>query len=353
MADEETNSRRAFSCPVGQITERKLSAEKLPNTRTFSVGEEEKIEEHEISDDFLEEMLIDRASGGDNLAKFQLGQFYFEREVYDKALIAFERIKNTDFQAKYQLGVMYYDGIGAKSDPEKGVRLLKEIADSTSLDAIHLVPFAQYNVGRAYYEGFGVKQSDGEAERWFISAAQNGDPGGSIKAQTVLGLFYSRPGEESFDLQKAYFWHQEATGNGSLESQGALGVMFEYGIGVRHNSESAFKCLKGAAARGNVYAQGNLAVHYFRRKLLNKAADLAKSVGEQEDVEGLAIETDCLPQYVAKGIALGCFVYARCLHHGLGVSQNRELAKDWYSRASSFDMDVVARLQDESTYGYI
>ena len=32
------------------------------------------------------------------------------------------------------------------------------------------------------------------------------------------------------------------------------------------------------------------------------------SVGEQDDVEGLALETDCLPQYVAKGIALGCFV---------------------------------------------
>lgn len=57
---------------------------------------------------------------------------------------------------------------------------------------------------------------------------------------------------------------------------GALGVMFEYGIGVRRNGEAAFKCLKEAAARGNVYAQGNLSVHYFRRKLLNKAADLAK-----------------------------------------------------------------------------
>ena len=57
---------------------------------------------------------------------------------------------------------------------------------------------------------------------------------------------------------------------------GALGVMFEYGIGVRRNGEAACKCLKEAAARGNVYAQGNLAVHYYRRKLLNKAADVAK-----------------------------------------------------------------------------
>ena len=57
---------------------------------------------------------------------------------------------------------------------------------------------------------------------------------------------------------------------------GALGVMFEYGIGVRPDRQAAFNCLKEAAARGNVYAQGNLAVLYFRRKLLNKAADVAK-----------------------------------------------------------------------------
>ena len=91
-------------------------------------------------------------------------------------------------------------------DPqEKGFQLLKEVAESTNPDAAHLIPYAQYNVGRAYYEGFGVKQSDAEAERWLLVAAQDGEPSGSIKAQTVLGLFYSRPGEDSFDLEKVSF----------------------------------------------------------------------------------------------------------------------------------------------------
>jgi len=79
------------------------------------------------------------------------------------------------------------------------------VAESTNPDAAHLIPFAQYNVGRAYYEGFGVKQSDKQAERWFLAAAQDGEPSGSIKAQTVLGMFYSRADEESFDLQKVGF----------------------------------------------------------------------------------------------------------------------------------------------------
>ena len=114
MADEEAVERRPFSCPVGPLSERKLSAEKLPNARPFSMGAVLEGGEEEISEEVLEEILIERSKNGDSLARFQLGQFYFEREVYDKALIAFERIKNADWQAKYQLGVMYYDGLGTK-----------------------------------------------------------------------------------------------------------------------------------------------------------------------------------------------------------------------------------------------
>lgn len=58
------------------------------------------------------------------------------------------------------------------------------------------------------------------------------------------------------------------------------------------------------------------------------------SVAELEDIEGIAAETDCLSNYVAKGIALGCFVYARCLHHGYGVEQDVKESKLWYSRVS-------------------
>ena len=56
---------------------------------------------------------------------------------------------------------------------------------------------------------------------------------------------------------------------------GALGVMYEYGIGVKQDADSAYVCLKEASDRGNVYAMGNLVANYYRRKLYTKAADLA------------------------------------------------------------------------------
>ena len=59
---------------------------------------------------------------------------------------------------------------------------------------------------RAYYEGFVIKQSNLEAERWFLEAARDGKPTGSIKkAQTVLGLFYSRPGVKDIEQRTAFF----------------------------------------------------------------------------------------------------------------------------------------------------
>ena len=54
--------------------------------------------------------------------------------------------------------------------------------------------------------------------RWWLRAADDGNPKASVKAQTTLGMFYSR--EESLNLKQAFFWHSEACGNGSLESQG-------------------------------------------------------------------------------------------------------------------------------------
>jgi len=56
--------------------------------------------------------------------------------------------------------------------------------------------------------------------RYWLLAADNGNLEASVKAQSTLGLFYSHP--DRLDLKKAFYWHSEACGNGSLESQGRL-----------------------------------------------------------------------------------------------------------------------------------
>ncbi|XP_059500819.1 LRP2-binding protein isoform X3 [Stegostoma tigrinum] len=237
---------------------------------------------------------------------------------------------------------MYYDGLGTKENPALGVEYMNRIINSEDPRAQHLKFAAYYNLGRASFEGFGSQQSDAEAERLWLLAADDGNPKASVKAQTILGLFYSRP--ESQDLQKAFFWHSEACGNGSLESQGVLGLLYLTGQGIRKDAQSAWNCLKEASSRGNVYAQGHLIAYFYSRKLYYNTVDLAQRVAEYDNIPQIAEETDCLPAYIAKGIAMAAFYYARCLQLGLGTQQNQVEARKYYCKAITMDRDLATDL---------
>ncbi|ESO98363.1 hypothetical protein LOTGIDRAFT_84170, partial [Lottia gigantea] len=282
----------------------------------------------------VEEVLHGKIKNGEKTAYFQLGLFYLEQEIYnDKALQCFKESKDFDNQSLYQYGVMLYDGIGCEPQTTEGMECLLKVASCKSKSVKHLLPALQYNIGRAYFQGFGVKrQSDAEAEKWWLLAADDGNPKGSVKAQSSLGMFYSR--EETLDLKKAFFWHSEACGNGSLESQGALGVMYENGIGCKKDPDSGYICLKEASDRGNVYAMGNLIAHYYRRKLFSKSGALALRVAQLngKDIPILAKETECLPAFICKGISMACFYLARSHVAGLGVNVDQEEAKKYYSK---------------------
>lgn len=39
------------------------------------------------------------------------------QERYEEAKYQFESIKDNDFQAQFQLGIIFYDGLGTKADP--------------------------------------------------------------------------------------------------------------------------------------------------------------------------------------------------------------------------------------------
>ncbi|XP_035413839.1 LRP2-binding protein [Cygnus atratus] len=251
----------------------------------------------------------------------------------------------------YQLGTMYYDGLGTNEDPEKGVEYTKKIFNSDSSKARHLKFAAAYNLGRAYYEGCGVKQSTEEAERLWLIAADHGNPKASVKAQSTLGMLYSMSVLK--DLRKSIFWHSEACGNGNLESQGVLGVMYLYGQGICQNTKAALECLRGAAERGNIYAQGHLVEYYYNRKFYSTAAAIAIRTTENDDIDMLAKMTDCLPTYIAKGVTMAAFYLARCLHLGRGVQQDQAAAKKYYSMACLLDPDVASDLELRANLGRI
>ncbi|XP_057879838.1 LRP2-binding protein isoform X5 [Melospiza georgiana] len=298
-----------------------------------------------------EESPVRSEARGDPPSPFQKGQRYYEQGLYKQALKRFEKIKDTDFQAMYQLGVMYYDGLGTKKDPEKGVEYMNKIFNSDSPEASHLKFAAAYNLGRAYYEGCGVKHSVEEAERLWLTAADNGNPKASVKAQSTLGMLYSMPILK--DMKKAFFWHSKACQNGNLESKAALGIMYLYGQGTRRNSQAALECLRKATELGNIYAQGHLVEYYYTGKFYSKAAELAKRATADDDINMLAKLNDCHPTYLAKGAAMAAFYLARCLQLGRGTEKNKQAAEKYYSKACHLDPVVASHLELAANLGRI
>ncbi|XP_055970244.1 LRP2-binding protein [Sorex fumeus] len=329
----------------------KLTSERMPNnSSSFSLSQQitEKNDHYRHADLVQKALTIlqKRILNGDAMAYFLRGQLYFEEGWYEEALEQFEEIKETNHQAIYQLGVMYYDGLGTDAEPEKGVEYMKKIFDSLCPKARHLKFAAAYNLGRAYYEGCGVKRSEEEAERLWLLAADNGNPNASVKAQGILGLYYST--KEPKELEKAFYWHSEACGNGNLESQGALGLMYFYGQGIRQDTEAALYCLREAAKRGNVYAQGNLVEYYYKMKFFTKCVAFSKRIADYDEVHDIAMiaqVTDCLQEFITRGMATASFYYARCLQLGLGIKKDEEAAQHYYSKACHLSPALTDELQ--------
>lgn len=72
-----------------------------------------------------------------------------------------------------------------------------------------------------------------------------------------------------------------------------------------------------------MYSDNNLTLNFVDR------------VAELTDITTLASETDCIPNYISKGISLACFYYARCLAGGHGITRDQDKAKLFYSKVWS------------------
>lgn len=103
--------------------------------------------------------------------------------------------------------------------------------------------------------GHGVPQSDAEAHRLLLLAAEGGDPSG----QYTLGTFLQfTPGYVS--IPDAAAWYRRAAARGHAGAQFHLGCLLEDGHGVEEDLAEAARLYRLAAEQGHPGAQTNLGV---------------------------------------------------------------------------------------------
>ena len=97
-----------------------------------------------------------------------------------------------DADAQFNLGVMYYQGLGVEQDFKEVVKWYQKAADQGDVEA-------QYNLGVMYYQGLGVEQDFKEAVKWYQKAADQGD----AIAQYDLGNVVSQRPRSGAEFQES------------------------------------------------------------------------------------------------------------------------------------------------------
>jgi TPR repeat protein len=131
---------------------------------------------------------------------------------YERAAFWFTRAAEGGIpNARYNLGVLYHQGLGVKSDLSKAIYWYQEAARVGHAEA-------QYNLGIAHIEGIGVSYDPEEAARNFESAARLG----VVEAAYNLGLIYENGLLGQSKPDEAMMWYKHAADKGSPEARAAL-----------------------------------------------------------------------------------------------------------------------------------
>jgi len=131
---------------------------------------------------------------------------------FERASLWFEEAAHNGIaNARYNLGVLYHQGIGVEQNTETAFNWYK-----TAAALGH--PEAQYNLGIAYIEGIGVQYNPQNAAIYFENAAN----GGVMEAAYNLGLIYENGLLGQTKPDTALMWYKRAADQGSPEAKAAL-----------------------------------------------------------------------------------------------------------------------------------
>lgn len=243
----------------------------------------------------------------------------------------------------YQQAAYLYDGRGCDKNTTLAIELMERVVEEANPETqTELIENALLNLGRAYWECF--PHNAKKAEDYWLRAARNGE--GLVDAMTELGEFYAHP--ENNNLNESFYWHQNAAGKGSVQSQTVIGIMYMNGQGIEKSIEKALKCLKEAAANGGISARANLAELYYKRKLFTEAFNHAKKVCELEKEEKKISATDD-----RKGLTIAAFILALCLKEGRGTPIDQSESSRLFKVAATADPIVACRLHNEMIHGLL
>lgn len=251
----------------------------------------------------------------------------------------FERQARSDLSTRFLVGSMYLEGILIPENKEKAYDFLKWAADDGYAPAIELMA-SQCRQGVCNLYGMSdmfhkIRQAESET-----------------KTVAGLGVYYQLGIGCEIDMEKALHCYEQEADLGIVDAYQSLGDMYQ----MHGRYEEAIRCYAYCVKEGSVSAAYQLGMLYQNdcgeNASLNKAiyylnfaanagmAEAKYQLGEIYFIEyGLLKRNFSLAAkaYLAaakEGHTAACERIGYCCHHGLGVSENRKEAMEWYRKAA-------------------
>ena len=126
---------------------------------------------------------------------------------------------------------------------------------------------AQVFLGWLYLKGYAGQINEQEALRWYMAGAAQGN----TDAQYALGNYF----KVKKDYLLAYEWYKLASDSTHLPSLYNLGLLYEYGLGVKKDQQQALKLFRVAASKGHLFSKKKISMYLIKSKnLLRKLRGL-------------------------------------------------------------------------------
>lgn len=233
--------------------------------------------------------------------------FYGARK-YAAAAQAFEEVaEEGNGEAMGCLGYMYLYGRGMQAQPPTGFEWVHRGATKER------DPHAMYALANAYLGGLGTEAREHLARYWFAEAAELG----YAEAMRSLGDLARQRTSDSTH-QQALVWYWKARDAGAVNARVDIGLMYEFGWGVKRDPAVALKWYQSAAREES--PRGMFAVGQCYHKGVGVAVDYraamtwylkAARAGSADAMNSIGVLYD----------------------NGLGVRKSHAKARRWYRRA--------------------
>jgi TPR repeat protein len=246
-----------------------------------------------------------------------------------------------DVDSQVEIGFRYAHGTGVPKNLSTAAHWYRKAAERGDMRA-------QYFLGVLLHEGTGVVKNIAEAYEWYGKSAEQGFG----RAQFTVGSRYFLSGLPG-DAVKAEEWLLRAAGQGHIDAQVGLGIMYRGGNGVPKDLVKSMDWFIKAAFQGDATAQFFVGMNFERGGFFTDAAEFYTKAAAQGDTDA---QVQLGPMYAAgKGVPKDIVLAYAWLNlaSGNGNSKAKDSLNLIESQLSSSERSEAQRLSSKWENGQI